>query len=109
MSAPEEEPHAGSESRKYQLGILFVHGIGEQPEGETLLRFGQPLVTWLHQWLARDAEPNARGSVEVVQAVLAPSKLQGDVPPHAEVHFDASAPGASGAPATGTVRVVADG
>jgi hypothetical protein len=71
---------------KHQLGIFFVHGIGEQPEGETLLGFGQPLITWLHQWLSRDDNPEARGSVEVVRTALTPSKLQEDVPPHAEVH-----------------------
>jgi hypothetical protein len=34
------------------VGILFVHGIGHQRKGETLLRFGEPLFDWLKRWLA---------------------------------------------------------
>src|SRR5262249_46356675 len=70
---------------QHRLGILFVHGIGEQPEGSTLLSFGQPLLSWLRRWFARGEDQTQRGSVEVVTSVLAPSKLEVAVPPHAEV------------------------
>jgi len=38
----------------YDLGILFVHGIGQQRRGETLVNFGEPLQEWLRRWLTRD-------------------------------------------------------
>lgn len=34
-------------SNKNDIGVLLVHGIGEQPRGETLIKFGEPLVQWL--------------------------------------------------------------
>lgn len=70
---------------KHKVGVLFVHGIGEQPEGETLLAFGEPLVRWIDDWLRR-AEDGPRGEVEVSATKFAPSKTGGAFPPHAEVH-----------------------
>jgi pimeloyl-ACP methyl ester carboxylesterase len=40
---------------EYDLGILFVHGIGAQQRGDTLLQFGEPLMQSVQQWLGRDA------------------------------------------------------
>src|SRR5262249_45316408 len=69
---------------EHNLGILFVHGIGDQPEGNTLLAFGEPLLQWLNRWLHRvDGEPH--GDVSVVKTLLTPSKLDQQVPPHAEL------------------------
>ena len=39
---------------KNRVGILFVHGIGEQPRGDTLRRFGDPCISWLTRWLDRN-------------------------------------------------------
>ena len=36
---------------RHALGVLFVHGIGTQPRGDTLVRFGEPVVAWLSRWL----------------------------------------------------------
>jgi pimeloyl-ACP methyl ester carboxylesterase len=33
------------------VGVLFVHGIGEQHRGDTVLAFGEPLYRWLCDWL----------------------------------------------------------
>jgi hypothetical protein len=33
------------------LGVLFVHGIGHQITGETVVQFGDPLLRWLDEWL----------------------------------------------------------
>jgi hypothetical protein len=33
------------------VGVLFVHGIGRQVRGETLVAFGEPLYKWLVRWL----------------------------------------------------------
>src|SRR5262245_44870180 len=32
---------------EYELGVLFVHGIGQQRRFETLVRFGDPLTDYL--------------------------------------------------------------
>jgi hypothetical protein len=33
------------------VGVLFVHGIGQQVQGETLYAWGGTLVQWLERWL----------------------------------------------------------
>lgn len=38
-------------SRRYPLGVLFVHGIGEQPMGDTLKSVVDPLVRSLDLWV----------------------------------------------------------
>lgn len=46
------------EDMKHELGVLFVHGIGEQPQADTLLRFATPMIKWLRDWLT---QPGAHG------------------------------------------------
>jgi hypothetical protein len=41
---------ASNQNCKYDLGVLFVHGIGEQQQYSTLARFGGALQRWLRQW-----------------------------------------------------------
>jgi hypothetical protein len=36
---------------RHEVGILFVHGIGEQKRGQTLVEFGEPVCRWITQWL----------------------------------------------------------
>jgi hypothetical protein len=31
-------------------GVVFVHGVGTQPQSDTLRHFGGPLVDWLTEW-----------------------------------------------------------
>jgi hypothetical protein len=33
------------------LGVLFVHGIGNQITGQTVVQFGDPVLQWLDEWL----------------------------------------------------------
>jgi hypothetical protein len=33
------------------VGILFLHGIGGQDRGQTLLHFGEPIYDWLKKWV----------------------------------------------------------
>jgi hypothetical protein len=42
-----------AENATQQLGVLFVHGIGEQRQGETLVQFADPLSSWIVRWLSR--------------------------------------------------------
>ena len=42
------------ESKEFDLGILFVHGIGDQRRGGTLVAFVDPLYRCLHRWLTED-------------------------------------------------------
>ncbi len=64
------------------LGVLFVHGIGEQPQGDTLSRFAEPLIAWL-----RDA---VGGDTASIAACLRPPLIVGDTPAHARMRFDPS-------------------
>ena len=44
-------------------GVLFVHGLGEQRQSETLLWFGSPLVDWLSRWYQAQDPPPADAEV----------------------------------------------
>lgn len=33
-----------------RVGVLFVHGVGSQPQSETVREFGQPLIDWVEEW-----------------------------------------------------------
>jgi hypothetical protein len=47
-----EPAQAGTSQQAPAVGVLLVHGIGQQARGDTLLRFGQPIVYWLDGWLS---------------------------------------------------------
>lgn len=64
------------------MGVLFVHGIGDQSRGTTLVEFGTPLF----EWLAERASA-AGGSARLVSGQLLPSPGE-DVPAHAEIHLE---------------------
>jgi len=40
-----------------RIGVLFVHGIGEQQEGYTLSQFVEPLYTWISRWTRTAVRP----------------------------------------------------
>src|SRR5438552_13725124 len=58
---------AASTGVEYDLGVLFVHGIGDQPRASTLVDFGTPLIEWL-----ADCAQQLGGSVAVSRACLTP-------------------------------------
>lgn len=35
----------------HEIGVLLVHGIGQQRRGETLVDYGEPMVRWIQQWI----------------------------------------------------------
>lgn len=74
-----------------RTGVLFVHGIGEQRESESVRWFAGALVRWLEAWheARRDGREDFR--VEVVSAHLSyggglrgPARVEIGIPPYAD-------------------------
>lgn len=66
--------------------MLFVHGIGQQRRGETLIRFGEPLARAVQDRLTSGAAPAAlRPDQPGVVAFERASLDEDGAPPHAEV------------------------
>jgi hypothetical protein len=86
-------PPTSGQGGKFDLGVLFVHGIGEQQQYSTLARFGGALQLWLRQWEdgRRPAKPKTdRIAPPPVVDVLAvdahPAERNGEKEPaHAEI------------------------
>src|SRR5687768_15641472 len=51
LVGPEPEPPP---EKTYRLGILFVHGMGQQERGDTITQMGDALTEWLRRWLGND-------------------------------------------------------
>ncbi len=85
--------HDAGGTPKPTLGVLFVHGIGEQPEGDTLLAFGDPLLDWLRRWFDRDLPGAPVGRIEVRDAHLQRDRAGVASPPHALLDLDVTADG----------------
>lgn len=93
------EAGASTEPHAPELGILLVHGIGEQKQGETLNEFGTPILKWIDQWLEQDIVVRSvvsgigqnlhtkpiEGSIDVREGMLRPPDLPLDEPAHATV------------------------
>ena len=63
----------GGTGEKDELGVLFVHGIGGQRQGDTLIRFGEPLYRWLAGWLGRGEPANHEDfALEIAESHLKP-------------------------------------
>jgi hypothetical protein len=69
-------PERKSDEPTSRVAILFVHGIGEQLQGQTLVRFADPLARWFSRWLSEGqyVEPGAwaEGPVSVSLTELTP-------------------------------------
>lgn len=63
---------------RHALGVLFVHGIGEQPRGDTLLTFSEPLIRCVREWI----EGRDIGRANVVESKLSASQLGSEEPAH---------------------------
>src|SRR5437867_7425706 len=65
------------------VGIVFVHGIGSQPQTATLREFAQPLIDWLSVWhRARGLEGFGATSADLSYggALLGPARLRLQLP-----------------------------
>lgn len=58
---------------KYDLGVLFVHGIGQPVRGGTLRACGESLKTWFDRWIR-----GAYGNQKVEFATIADATLRSD-------------------------------
>jgi hypothetical protein len=82
----------------YELGVLFIHGIGQPCRGDTLVRFGDPLCECIRDWCdgAKPEQPNdphltdPGETLNLCEAFIDP---RGDdpraspPPPHVELHL----------------------
>src|SRR5437016_4161457 len=80
------------------LGVLFVHGIGHQMVGETLVQFGDPLLSWLIKWLRDEAAERAgkeatqltveeQARLKLPDVTEALVKTEGSIPAHSYVEI----------------------
>ncbi len=47
-----------TDKKRYRVGVLFVHGMGEQEQGDSVTEMGDALTEWLRKWLGN--VPDAR-------------------------------------------------
>lgn len=91
-----------TEDNRADLGVLLVHGIGQSRSGETLVRFGEPLVDWIDRWLG-----NAGGArVETVDAVVGVEAE--DPAAHAHARIRVTAPAIDGEEAQTSEWLIAE-
>src|SRR5688572_2065685 len=72
----------------YDLGVLFVHGIGQSGEAATLLHFGEPLRQCISEITV--APNNRPVNVSISEALLRPEV--GDGPARAELRINGLTP-----------------
>jgi hypothetical protein len=64
------------------VGVLLVHGIGEQRKSDTLLEVGEALRRWTGEWLASASGGDARLAARILHAELTP-RVEVHAPAHA--------------------------
>src|SRR5438128_210584 len=89
----------GQQAEKYPIGVLFVHGIGDQKSGETLVSYADPIVDFTQDWLANtrrlDRTEFQGGFCTLGSASLESSSRR---PPNVELHLIAYKKQAAGDP-----------
>jgi hypothetical protein len=92
-------------SQNYDLGVLFVHGIGDQQQNSTLARFGGSLQRWLRRWYGLDGRPPAPGAEQIAPESMVEvtgdqhHTANGDTPAHASLLVRRPGDPAAGEPA----------
>jgi hypothetical protein len=76
--------------RRYDLGVLLVHGLGEQARGDTLTVQGDPIVAWLRARIGATGEPDAP-RVDVLDVVARQTSRDAIPDPHAVVRITPAA------------------
>lgn len=65
---------------RYSIGVLLVHGIGDQRRGQTLTHFGEPLFRGLERCLR-----HRNGGASLERVVTSPVTMASRVPAHAVI------------------------
>ena len=76
---------------KSDVGVLFLHGIGTQSEGQTLVDYGEPMIEAIKEWVqleAVDSKAGDKGRVTLQAAHLL--KKSGDTPAHVALMIDST-------------------
>ncbi len=81
---PIEPSDLPEDAQRADLGVLFVHGIGEQARGETLIQFGEPVLDWVRDWVRVRGDPERYVAAALVARIREPLADHG-APAHAEV------------------------
>ena len=74
-------PEEARDDSATSVGLLFVHGIGEQKKGDTLVSFAEPLYEWLSRWSA--GKSNDLWSVSTADAKI--TQTDDGAPSHVRV------------------------
>lgn len=84
-------PNPSPSEPRFRLGVLFVHGIGQQRLGETLRSHADPLIQWLRErLLASDpqVQPGLKLSPEELLTIDSGSFSRDEnTPPHLDLSF----------------------
>jgi hypothetical protein len=85
----------GCPRKPYELGVVFVHGIGQQTRGSTLVQAGDSLIFWLRRWIggarsksagsAPDPALDPHGDVRLPDAAIRIRLNRPQEPPYAEL------------------------
>ena len=81
-----EDSAAGIGEPRPDLGVVFIHGIGQHRRGTTLVAFGDALVRWLRRW-SRSWSGTASTAVNVNHAFLRRGPRGEDQPASAVVEL----------------------
>ena len=74
------------ETERAEIGVLLVHGIGDQDEADALLSLGEPLIDWLREWLSGGGHGGlSHGKVQVDAARLRAVRTEAVSPAFARV------------------------
>jgi hypothetical protein len=79
-------------AEKVPVGVLFVHGIGNEAQGQTLVEYAGSLYKWIEDWLntaPTESTPSSgasekKGDIKIEKVDLHPSD---DAPAHTEWHL----------------------
>jgi hypothetical protein len=68
---------AAKPAKTFELGILFIHGMGEQARGDTITQMGDAFTEWLRRWLSNDRfrlqDANLRSREGTVAGTISPA------------------------------------
>jgi hypothetical protein len=72
--------HESTTRKPPDVGVLFVHGMGDQQRADTLVQFGEALQRWLERWLpASDGRPSVRITRAELSATAEPRPARAEL------------------------------